>query len=86
MVDTSLQDKDFNWFLQNYMELFKEYGKKYLAIKSEVVLGAYDSFAEAVNKTSETEELGTFIVQLCNGEESGYTNYISSMHFMGAIG
>lgn len=86
MVDTSLQDKDFNWFLQNYMELFKEYGKKYLAIKSEMVLGAYDSFAEAVNKTSETEELGTFIVQLCNGEESGYTNYISSMHFMGAIG
>lgn len=86
MVDTSLQDKDFNWFLQNYMELFKEYGKKYLAIKSETVLGAYDSFAEAVNKTSETEELGSFIVQLCNGEESGYTNYISSMHFMGAIG
>ena len=86
MVDTSLQDKDFNWFLQNYMELFKEYGEKYLAIKSEMVLGAYDSFAEAVNKTSETEELGTFIVQLCNGEESGYTNYISSMHFMGAIG
>lgn len=45
MVDTSLQDKDFNWFLQNYMELFKEYGKKYLAIKSEMVLGAeYSGF------------------------------------------
>ncbi len=86
-MDTeSLQDKDFEWFLNNYSELYKKYGRKYLAIKNGKVLGSYDSLAEGVNKTSQEEELGTFIVQLCDGEESGYTNYIASMNFMGAIG
>ncbi len=86
MATETLQDKDFEWFLKNYSELYKKYGRKYLAIKNEKVLGVYDSMAEGVNKTAQEEELGTFIVQLCDGEESGYTNYIASMNFMGAVG
>ena len=73
MTSNISQETDFEWFLTNYSDLYEEYGKKYLAIKNCSVLGAYDSYAEGVRKTSRTEELGTFIVQLCNGTESGCT-------------
>jgi len=77
-----MQDKDFEWFLENYDDLFKKYGFSYLAIKSEKVLGAYSTFHEAVEETQQTEELGTFIIQECNGDETAYTVQIASMNFM----
>lgn len=30
--------------------------------------------------------IGSFIVQYCNGNETGYTNYIASIFVMGACG
>lgn len=69
--------KDFNWFLNNYDALFKQYGHKYLVIKNKKVLGAYDSVRQALDNTH--EELGTFIVQECNGSNSAYTNNIPSI-------
>ena len=71
-----MQDKDFDWFLNNYDELYNTYGKSFLAIKNRSVLGSYKSFKEALDITSETEEIGTFIIQECNGDESGYSVYI----------
>ena len=70
---------DFKWFVENYDVLFEQYGHKFLAIKNKTVLGAYNSMQDAIDNT--TEELGTFIVQECNGNESAYTNYISSWNF-----
>ena len=75
----NLQDKDFKWFVDNYDKLFKKYGVSYLAIKNQTVLGKYASMADAVQKTTETEELGSFIVQFCNGDVSGYTNCIATI-------
>ena len=77
-----MQEKDFEWFLENYINLFEDYGNSFLAIKNEQVLGAYSSFHEAVEATQKTEELGTFIIQECNGNESAYTVQIASMNFM----
>ena len=71
-----MQRSDFNWFLNNYNELFKKYGHKYLVIKDETVLGAYDTTRQALDNTD--EKLGTFIIQECNGKESAYTNSVSS--------
>ena len=76
------QDKDYQWFQEHYNDLFSKYGNSFLAIKGEEVIGVYQSFAEGVCATQKTEELGSFIVQQCNGNESGYTNYIASMNFM----
>ena len=73
-----MREEDFNWFIQNYMNLYEEYGHKFIAIKNKTVLGVYDDVVEAVSQTSETEEIGSFIVQECNGTETGYTNYIAS--------
>lgn len=69
---------DFNFFVENYNELYKKYGHKFIVIKNHEILGVYDDVVSAINITSEKHPLGTFIVQECNGDESGYTNYISS--------
>lgn len=83
MTAMQQQDRDYQWFLENYDSLFKEFGESYLAIKNGVVLGSFSSYADAVHSTEKTEELGSFIVQYCNGNESGYTNHIASLFFVG---
>lgn len=70
--------EDFDFFLENYDELFKKYGHKFIVIKNKTILGVYDTEVDAINATSKTYPIGSFIVQECNGDESGYTNYVSS--------
>ena len=77
-----MQKLDFEWFLDNYKNLFEQYGISYLAIKNQKVIGSFNSFAEGVEETLKNEPIGTFIIQKCDGTESAYTNYISSMNFM----
>ena len=62
----------------NYQEFYQKYGHKYIVIKNKNVLGTYDTEVNAIETTIQKYPLGTFIVQECNGDESGYTNYISS--------
>lgn len=76
-----MQESDYKWFVENYDSLSKYYGNAFLAIKNKQVLGVYASYAEGIRKTLETEEIGSFIVQKCNGDVAAYTNYISSMVF-----
>jgi len=58
-------DKDFDFFLQNMEKLYKVHGQKFVAIKDHNILGAYDTFNEALKTTLEKEELGTFLIQEC---------------------
>lgn len=76
-----MQDIDYKWFVNNYQKIYEEYGKTYVAISNEKILGHYDSYVEAVRETLKTLQLGEFIVQYCNGDESAYTGYIASMNF-----
>ena len=76
-----MRSQDYQWFLENYDSLFKKYGKSFLVIRNKEILGVYSSYAEGVKEACKRAELGTFIVQECNGDESGYTNYISSTIF-----
>lgn len=73
-----MQRSDFNWFLNNYDELFDKYGHSFLVIHDKEVLGAYDSVRQAIDSTN--LEDGAYIVQECNGNESAYTNYVSSFY------
>lgn len=82
---TQQQKSDFAWYKDNYDELCKKYNGKCIAIKNKTVLGEYPSYGEAVRTTDIKEEKGSYIVQKCTGDESGYTNYISSMNFMGVL-
>lgn len=69
---------DFDYFLQHYQELYEKYGHKFIAIRNKQILGTYDKELDAIQDISKTYPLGTFIVQECNGDETGYTNYVSS--------
>ena len=69
---------DFDYFLQHYQELYEKYGHKFIAIKNKQILGTYDKELDAIQDAAKTYPFGTFIVQECNGDETGYTNYISS--------
>ena len=75
--------KDFEYFIEHYQELYEKYGHKFIAIKNKTVLGVYKSEIAAMDDISKQYPLGTFIIQECNGDESGYTNYISSWQIIG---
>lgn len=71
--------QDFEWFKNHNSDLYKKYGHTFLVIKNKSVIGSYNNLIEAVNETKKQFELGTFIVQECDGTDSTYTNYISSI-------
>lgn len=75
--------KDFDFFIEHYQKFYEQYGHKFIVIRNKQILGSYDTELDAINQTSKTYPLGSFIVQECNGEESGYTNYISSWQLVG---
>lgn len=79
------RNRDFSFFLKNYQNLFKSYGHKFIAIKDEKVLGAYDSVPEAINTLSENYKPGTYIIQECTGDEKAYKVSIMRLMIKGWI-
>ncbi|MFO8011624.1 MAG: DUF5678 domain-containing protein [Dehalococcoidia bacterium] len=65
--------KEFKYFLDNQDELVNEYRGKYIVIKNQQVIGAYDSEVEAVEETSKEHEMGTFLVQKCEPGSDVFT-------------
>jgi hypothetical protein len=59
------QKQDFEYFVENMIELNKTYGQKFVAVKNRGILGVYKTFQEALDTTLKTEELGTFLIQEC---------------------
>jgi hypothetical protein len=71
-------DKEFQYYLNNQKELVKTYNNKFIAIKDQVVIGAYDSHLDAYNETAKKHAVGTFLIQHCVPGESGYTQTFHS--------
>lgn len=74
-------DKNYEWFLQQYDSLRREFGDAFLVIKDQHVFSVYSSYGEAVRETVKTEPLGTFIVQECKANGEMYQCCIASMNF-----
>ena len=73
---------EFQYYLDSRSELDNNYEGKYIVIKNQEVLGAYDNEIEAIKETSKTHELGTFLVQLCSADpESTVQTYHSRAYF-----
>jgi hypothetical protein len=70
--------KEFEYFLEHKKELVREYNGKFVVIKNLKVIGAYDSEIDAIEETSKTEELGTFLVQKCEPGDASYTQTFRS--------
>jgi len=75
---TNSLEKEFDYYIAHQEELVKTYKDKCIVLKSEKVIGVYDSIEEAVNETSKTEELGTFLVQRVEPGEDNYTQVFHS--------
>ena len=71
-------DKEFKYYIANQAELVAKYPNKFIVIKNKEVIGVYDSHADAYNKTVETEELGTFLIQHCLPGADSYSQTFHS--------
>ena len=75
-------EKEFKYYIKHQDELVKQYNGKFIVIKNRKVIGVYDSQSEAIEKTMEEHELGTFLVQKCEpGDESYTQTYHSRVAF-----
>lgn len=70
-------ENEFKFYLKNQDDLVKQYLGKFVVIKNEQVIGAYDDEVEAIRQTVPHHELGTFLVQKC---EPGSENYSETFH------
>ena len=82
MIGREEADKNYEWFKEHLSELVKNYEGKYLAIKGRKIIGEYETFNDAWEETLQTNEAGTFIIQLCSEDEEKtgaifYTNRVS---------
>lgn len=64
---------EFAYYLAHEKELLAEFAGKVLVIKEQTVIGVFASELEALQKTLEAHELGTFLIQRC---ESGATEVV----------
>jgi hypothetical protein len=74
-------ENEFKFYLENQSELVKKYNGKYIVIKNSEIIGVFDSEIDAVQKTSEHHELGTFLVQKCEPGKESYTQTYHSRVF-----
>lgn len=66
-------EKEFQYYIDNQQELVKKYNGKFLVIIGEEVKEVYDTFEDALLKSQEKYELGTFLIQECLPGEENYT-------------
>lgn len=58
-------DKNFEWYQENYQDLYKKYPEKFLIIANEKVEGAFDILDEAYVFWAKEIWLGNFLLQKC---------------------
>ncbi|GHS93433.1 hypothetical protein AGMMS50276_03900 [Synergistales bacterium] len=62
-------DRNYDWFKKNLVDLILKYKGQHLLIVDESVLGAYNTFDEALNEAVKLSEPGKFIIQKCCDED-----------------
>lgn len=70
---------DFYFYLNHHTELFKRYGHSYVAIKNGKIIGVCNSVKTLIDNISIYYKFGTYSVQECTGDESGYTTVITGV-------
>lgn len=70
-------DKEFKYYLSNKEELVKEYLGKFLIIKDESVVRAFDTELDAYSFGISNFDQGTFLIQQCL---PGNENYTQTFH------
>lgn len=60
---------DFRWFVENYSNIYEQYGECYVAVRNNEVIGAFNSFGEACREMDKIGKSTDQIIQHCYGKE-----------------
>ncbi len=75
--------KEFEFYRAHQDDMVLKYDGKVVAIKNCEVLGAYDSYLDALKRTSERHEVGTFLLQKVSEGDADYSaTYRSRVTFL----
>jgi hypothetical protein len=66
-------EKEFSYFVKNQDGLLPLYNGKYLVIKEETVVGAFDTEIDAYLDSVAKYGLGAFLIQKCIPGKEAYT-------------
>ena len=77
--------QNFDYFKENFEELYKQYKGKYIVLKNCEVIGVYSNLAQAARETAKTEELGTFAVQHCERDNPGANRFYNDNVKFGVV-
>lgn len=66
-------EKEFQYYLDNQDELVTKYNGRFIVIKDQKVIADFDDLAKAVEETSKTYDIGTFLVQKCSPGQEDYS-------------
>ena len=70
--------KEFKYYIDHQDELAGRYDGKVIVIKNQEVIGEYDSKITALNETTKTHKIGTFLIQKCQPGRASYTQIFHS--------
>ena len=76
-MDSPLK-REFQFYLEHQKEMVAKYDGKFIVLKTEQVLGAYDDELTAITETQKSHEIGTFLVQKVSEGSSAYTQTFHS--------
>ncbi len=62
-------EEEYYYYQRNKENLLKKYLNRYLVIIGNKIIGDYSSYEEALYKTQEKYELGSFLIQKCSSED-----------------
>ena len=70
-------EADFEWFVNNYLDIYKLCGKCFVLIAQKRLIGVYQNRTKAIECGNAELGQGNFIVQFCDGTDSAYTSFIA---------
>lgn len=77
----SARDFDYKWFKNNQKKLFSQFPDKFLIISECKVLGAYDTFEDAMIEALKKKKAGEFLIQQCVEDSSPIQYYNRAVYF-----
>lgn len=69
-------NKNFEWFVEHYDEIYNLCGECYVVIENKKIIQLFSTIGEAYHWVAHNNLLGKVNIQHCNGDESGYTDYV----------
>lgn len=71
-------EKEFLYYVEYQAHLLPDHRGKYLLIRDERLVGAFETERQAIKAGMEQFELGTFLIQKCEAGEESYTQTFHS--------